>query len=104
MLLSRTPAPGQRLRYKVIGYVLILPLAVSLVKLPPALALATAGAAVILGLYGAYLAASQGSRTLAFFAGTTAALNTLSLIALGTASAVIGGYWLAWIGWHALAN
>lgn len=102
MLVNTARDPRKRSMQQVIGLVLILPLGVSLLTLPIALRPMLAIAVLLAGFYGAYLATRHGSRKLVIFASALAVLNTLSLIGIGTSSAVMALYFLAKFGWQAM--
>jgi len=80
---------------KVLGWVLLLPLLVSLVKLPFWLAITLNLMAIAASVYGFWFALRHAGKGLAVFAGTITLLNIAALIALSTPSALKGLYYLA---------
>lgn len=89
MRLNTSQDQKSRQMRKVIGLVLIIPLAASITRLPTPSAWIIAIAVMLCGIYGVYLAARQGSHKLIGFALSMVILNTLSLIGLSTYSAAM---------------
>ncbi|KAA0943431.1 MULTISPECIES: hypothetical protein [unclassified Pseudomonas] len=82
---------------KVVGLVVLLPLLLTLVKLPFFLAITMSLTAIASSFYGFWFAVRNAGRWLAAFAGAMALLNLISLIAMGTPSVLKGLYYIAWL-------
>ncbi|NVZ19563.1 hypothetical protein [Pseudomonas costantinii] len=96
MLESKQHTPKAILR-QVIGWVLVLPLLVSFVRLPFPLGLVLGLGAIAASAYGVRLARRHASRRVTVFALIVTLLNVISLVVMGTASVLMGLYYVAWI-------
>ncbi len=94
---QRTPKNTPR---QVVGWVLVLPLLVSFVKLPFPPGLLLALAAMAASAYGVWFARRHASRRITLFALVVTLLNVLSLVALGEASVLMGLYRVSWFYWY----
>lgn len=77
--------------------VLLLPLLVSLVKLPTLLAITMSMTAIASSIYGVWFAARNAGRWLVAFAAIITLLNLVSMATLGTPSVLRALYILAWL-------
>lgn len=87
----RTPKPILR---QVIGWVVVLPLLVSLVRLSFGVSLALALGAIAASVYGVVFASRHASRRVTLFALITTLLNVVSWVMLSTASVVMALYFI----------
>lgn len=98
----RTPKPVLR---QVLGWVLVLPLLVALVRLPFPLGLVLALGSIVASAYGVRFARRHASRRVMVLALIGTLLNIVSMVALGTASPVMALHDLSWPYWyHYLAD
>ncbi|MEN5150267.1 hypothetical protein [Pseudomonas orientalis] len=89
---QRTPTPILR---QVIGWVLVLPLLVSLARLPFPIGLGLALGTIAASFYGVLFASRHASRRVTFFALVITLLNVASLVLLSTASMLMALYFIA---------
>lgn len=94
MLEPGQPTPKSILR-QVLGWVLVLPLLASFVRLPFPLGLVLALGVMAASVYGVWLARCQASRRVTLFALSVALLNGVSVVMLGTASLLKALYYVA---------
>ena len=99
MLEPEHPTPKPVLR-QVVGWVLVLPLLVALVRLPFPLGLALALGSIVASAYGAWFARRHASRRVMVLALTGTLLNIVSMVALGTASPLMALYYLSRLYWY----
>ncbi len=92
-----TPRPILR---QVIGWVLVVPLLVSLVRLPFPLGLALALGTIVASTYGVRFARRHASRRVTVLALIGTLLNAISLVVLGTASWLTALYYLSRVYWN----
>ena len=92
-----TPRPILR---QVIGWVLVVPLLVSLVRLPFPLGLALALGTIVASTYGVRFARRHASRRVTVLALIGTLLNAISLVVLGTASWLMALYYLSRVYWN----
>ncbi len=90
------------IRRQVVGWVLVLPLLVSFIKLPlPFPLVFLPGLATIAAsVYGVRFAKRHASRRVTVMALIATLLNVISLIGMGTASFLKGLYYLSWVFWY----
>ena len=91
-----TPKPILR---QVVGWVVVLPLLVSFVRLPFPFGWLLALGSIAASAYGVWFALRYASRRVAVFALATTLLNVLSLV-IGHASALVALYWICWFYWY----
>ncbi|TFF09118.1 hypothetical protein EXW72_09275 [Pseudomonas sp. BCA14] len=89
-----TPKPILR---QVVGWVVVLPLLVSFVRLPFPFGLFLALGSIVASAYGVWLARRHASRRVTVFAWGVTLLNATSLILTGNASVLVALYWTAWL-------
>lgn len=82
---------------KVLALVILLPLLVSLVRLPLGLAMVVSLAAIAASAYGFWFAVRNARGWLVMFAGVMTLLNFASLIALASPSVLKGLFSIAWV-------
>ena len=85
---------------QVVGWVLVVPLLVSLVRLPFPLGLALALGAIVASAYGVRFARRHASRRVTVLALIGTLLNAISLVVLGTASWLMALYYLSRVYWN----
>ena len=85
---------------QVFGWVLVLPLLVSFLRLPFPFGVLMAVGAIAASAYGVMLAFRHASKRVAVCALMVTLLNVISLILLGTASVLNGLYIIAWLHWY----
>ena len=85
---------------QVVGWVLVVPLLVSLVRLPFPLGLALALGAIVASAYGVRFARRHASRRVTVLALIGTLLNAISLVVLGTASWLMVLYYLSRVYWN----
>ncbi len=91
---QRTPKPILR---QVIGWVVIVPLLLSLVRLPFPFGWFLALGSIAASAYGVWLARHNASRRVTVFAGIGTLLNVISLILAGSASVLMALYTFTWL-------
>jgi hypothetical protein len=96
MLEPGQPTPKFIVR-QVFGWVLVLPLLVSFIKLPFPLALVLSLGVLAASLYGVQLARRHASRRVALFAAIVTALNGASFLAMSTPSVLKALYYIVWL-------
>ena len=93
--------PGQAtqkpLLRQILGWVLVLPLLISFVRLPFPLGLVLALGVMAGSVYGLRLAHRHATRRVTLFALIVTLLNGISLIAMGTASLLKAVFYLVWL-------
>ncbi|WLI08181.1 hypothetical protein PSH66_07565 [Pseudomonas sp. FP597] len=94
---QHTPKPILR---QVVGWVLVLPFLVALVRLPYPLGLLLAPGSIAASAYGAWFAWHHASRRVCWLASLTTALNMVSFGMIGTASLPMGLYYISWLYWY----
>ena len=83
-----------------VGWVLIVPLLVSLVRLPFPLGPALALGAIVASAYGVGFARRHASRRVTVLALICTLLNVVSLVGLGSASWLMALYYLSRVYWN----
>lgn len=96
-MLPKVQKTSTRTLRKVVGFILIIPLLLPLMRMPFGLGRYAAIAAVAGSLYGAWYAWRHASRGLAIGATIMALLNLGSLVAMGTASIAWFVFNIAWV-------
>ncbi|NVZ68595.1 hypothetical protein [Pseudomonas costantinii] len=96
MIESKQHTPKSILR-QVVGWVLVLPLLVSFVRLPFPLGWLLGLGAIAASAYGVRLARRHASRRVTVFALIVTLLNVISLVVMGTASVLMALYYVTWI-------
>lgn len=82
---------------QVVGWVVVLPLMVSFVRLPFPLGLLLALGVIAASMYGVRFARRHASRRVTAFALVTTLLNVVSSIAMGETSILMGLYRISWL-------
>lgn len=85
---------------QVVGWVLVLPLLVSFVRLPFPFGLILVLGSIGASAYGIWVARQHANRRWTVFASIVTALNVMSLILMGTASVLKSLYYLSWHYWY----
>lgn len=98
------PEPGKStpkpLLCQVLGWVLVVPLIISFVRLPYPLGLIMALGVLVASIYGVWLASRHATRRVVLFALIVTLLNTISLVVMGTASLLKAVFYLVWVYWN----
>ncbi|AMS20827.1 hypothetical protein AYK59_11985 [Pseudomonas synxantha] len=94
---QHTPKPILR---QVVGWVVVLPLLVSFIRLPFPLALLLQTGALVASAYGVKLAWGHATRRVAVFALIVTLLNVASSFMLSTASVLMGLYYISRLYWY----
>ena len=85
---------------QVLGWVLVLPLLVALVRLPYPWGLGLALGSIVASVYGVGFARRHASRGVTVFAAILTLFNLISLVAIGEASVIMGLYRISWFYWY----
>ncbi|QJI27748.1 hypothetical protein HKK55_03175 [Pseudomonas sp. ADAK18] len=96
-MLSSNQHGSKAVLRKVVALVLLLPLLVTLVKLPTLLAITMSMTAIASSIYGVWFAISNAGRWLTIFAVIITLLNLLSMATLGTPSVLRALYIIVWL-------
>ncbi|KMT57284.1 hypothetical protein [Pseudomonas fildesensis] len=96
MLEPNQPTPKPVLR-QVVGWVVVLPLLMSLLWLKPPLGLLLTLASVITSVYGMRFTWRHASRQVAVFALIVTSLNVVSALLMGTGSVLKAVYNIGWV-------
>lgn len=99
MLKTKQPTPTIILR-QVAGWVLVLPLLASFVRLPFPLGLLLEVGVIVASAYGVRFAWRHATRRVALFALIATLLNIISMLMLSTASVLRALYIIAWLYWY----
>ncbi|WP_330214282.1 hypothetical protein [Pseudomonas sp. AM8] len=99
MIEPKQPTSTPVLR-QVLGWVLVLPLLVALVRLPYPLGLGLALGSIAASVYGVVFARRHASRGVTVFAAIVTLFNLISLVAIGEASVIMGLYRISWFYWY----
>ncbi|WP_141064226.1 hypothetical protein [Pseudomonas lactucae] len=94
---QHTPKPILR---QVVGWVLVLPFLLALVRLPYPLGLLLASGSIAASAYGTWVAWHHASRRVSGLALVTTVLNTVSFGLIGTASLPMGLYYISRLYWY----
>ncbi|AZE88119.1 hypothetical protein [Pseudomonas orientalis] len=89
---QRTPGPILR---QVIGWVVVLPLLISMARLPFPMGLGLALGTIAASVYGVLFASRHASRRVTLFALVITLLNIVSLVLLSTASMLMALYFIS---------
>lgn len=81
---------------QVLGWVLVVPLLVALVRLPYPLGLGLALGSIAASVYGVWFARRHASRGVTLLALVVTVLNIVSLYLMGTASLLMALYYIGW--------
>jgi hypothetical protein len=92
--LQHTPKTVLR---QVVGWVLVLPLLGTFVRLPFPLGLILGLGAIAASAYGVRYARRHASRRVSVFAGIVTLLNVMSWVAMGEVSILMGLYRISWL-------
>lgn len=98
MLEAKHPTPKPILR-RVVGWVLVVPLLVSFLRLPFPLGWFLILGSIAASVYGVRFAWRNASRRVTVFALVVTLLNVLSLVMMGYASVVMALYRTFWLYW-----
>ncbi|MBD9459170.1 hypothetical protein IB241_15920 [Pseudomonas sp. PDM05] len=90
------------IRRQVVGWVLVLPLLLSFMRLPFFIGPVIAAGSIVASAYGIRLARQHANRRLTVFASIITAFNVISLLLTGTASFLKALYNISWIYWYPL--
>jgi hypothetical protein len=99
MLEPGQPTPKPILR-QVVGWVVVLPLLVSFVRLPFPFGLFLVLGTLVASAYGVRFARYHASQRVTLFALIVTLLNVISTFAIGEVSALMGLYRLSWLYWY----
>jgi hypothetical protein len=99
MLEPGQPTPNPILR-QVVGWVVVLPLLVSFVRLPFPFGWFLGLGTLVASAYGVRFARHHASQRVTLFALIVTLLNVISTFAIGEVSALMGLYSLSWLYWY----
>ncbi|MEX5558236.1 hypothetical protein Q1J45_11750 [Pseudomonas rhodesiae] len=94
------PTTPRHIRRQVIGWVLVLPLLVSFLRLPFPFGLLLGLGSIAASAYGVWFASRHASRRVTLFALIVTVFNAFSMFMLGTASLLKVPYLIAWYYWY----
>lgn len=100
VMLEPTQHTPKAIQRQVVGWVLVLPLLVSFLRLPFPFGLLLGLGSIAASAYGIRLARQHANRRLTVFASILTALNVISLVLMGTASFLKALYDISWIYWY----